>query len=268
MKRTPNHPSTPTVARRAKEGRSGAAAGLARRSSQNQRGLGLRSAKREGGFTLVELLVVIAIIGILAGITYPAVESILERAKKHSTLALIDAIDSGLEMFKTDFGHVPYDNSDVTAPGQEIPDSVEDRQEYARLWLLGLDYEGEPDGTHGDKSSKEVRDNKLWNGAYVEIRIEKHLDEGNEDCPYCFVDGWGNPLYFEFYDPEPKNSTTNKPIFNINKWDIWSKGSDEEGTEDMSTIGSSGDSYKDRRDKWKKVKKDGKEINRDNVINK
>ena len=249
MKPTRNHPSSPSIARRAKEGRSGAAAGL-----------GLRA------FTLVELLVVIAIIGVLAGITYPAVESIIQRAKKNSTLALINSIDSGIEMFRTEFGHVPYNNDDGTG---KIPGAVFGRQEYARLWLLGLDKDGELDGIYHKMSSRDVRAHPLWNGEYVEIKIDRHLDKDNEECAYCFVDAWGNPLYFEFYSPDDPKTTKNKPIFNISKWDIWSKGPDEIGTEDMQKIGTSSDTYETRREKWLKEKEDDwdREHNRDNFGN-
>ncbi len=254
MKRTLTLPSTPAVARRANQGRPGTAADLARRSVRRVGGrLGVRA------FTLVELLAVIAIIGILAGITYTAVDGILDRAKRSSTRALIDSIDSGLQMFKTNFGHVPYDKDDGSGG---IPDSTEDNQEYVRLWLLGLDYEGEPDGTHSDKSSRNVRKNQLWNGPYVEIRIERHL--GAKDLDYYFIDSWGNPLYFEFYDPED-TSGDHRPIFNIDKWDIWSKGRDGEGTEDMADI--DGANYEARRNNWKTETEHGKEINRDNVGN-
>ena len=265
MKRTQNHSSLPAIARRAKEGRSGAAAGLARRSAKRVGGHGLRSAKREGAFTLVELLVVIAIIGVLAGLTYPAVNLVIERGRKSATQGLVNAIDSGLEMFKTDFGHVPYNNDDGTG---KIPGAVFGRQEYVRLWLLGLDKDGEPDGTHASMSSRAVRGNGLWNGDYVEIKIDRNLDKDNEDCAYCFIDSWGNPLYFEFYDAVkiPGDERRNKPIFNMSKWDVWSKGPDEEGTEDMRAI--TGSTYEKRRENWQKETEDGKEINRDNVVNK
>jgi prepilin-type N-terminal cleavage/methylation domain-containing protein len=220
------------------------------------------------GFTLVELLVVIAIIGVLAGITYPAVESIIQRAKKNSTRALINGIDSGLEMFKSEFGHVPYNDDDGRG---DVPVVPEGRQEYVRLWLLGLDKAGEPDGNYSNMSSEDVRAHPLWHGEYVEIKKDKHLDPEYDDCNYCFVDAWGNPLFFEFYDAEERSGDQyrNKPIFNISKWDIWSKGPDEKGTEDMRDI--QGSSYEKRRENWLEEDDDpdfdGKECNRDNPGN-
>jgi general secretion pathway protein G len=191
------------------------------------------------GFTLIEMLVVVAVIGILAAMIHSGVSKTIERAKIANTRTLVMAIDNGLQLFKTDFGHLPYDGGSKTNLRKPI-----------RLWLTGLKDNGEPD-TSG------VRGDQLWTGPYVEIQIRKHLDE---DDNYVFVDSWGQPIYFET-DP----NGTEDMVFNPDRWDIWSLGPDEAGTTDMGTI--SGSSYKIKRDNFKEHTVGNKEVNRDNIGN-
>jgi len=191
------------------------------------------------GFTLIEMLVVVAVIGILAAMIHAGVSKAIERAKIANTRSLVMAIDSGMQLFKTDFGHLPYD---ALSGGNRTND-----RQWIRRWLVGLDNSGEPD-TSG------VRDEQLWTGPYVEIQIKRHLDE---DANYVFADSWGTPIYFET-DP-------NDVVFYPDRWDIWSLGPDEAGTTDMGTI--SGSSYEQKRDNYKEHKEGNKEVNRDNIGN-
>jgi len=66
-----------------------------------------RPADRRPGSTLVELLTVVAIISLLIGILLPSLSRARDQAKRLRTAALLSAIDKGLEMFQTDFGHYP-----------------------------------------------------------------------------------------------------------------------------------------------------------------
>jgi prepilin-type N-terminal cleavage/methylation domain-containing protein len=207
-----------------------------------------RSAGRlgsAGGFTLVELLVVVAVIGILAAMTYAAIDSGIGRAKKNATRALVSALDTGIQNFQTDFGHIPYDS--LTAG------SATNDPRWIRRWLLGIRDNGEPD----DSGANNVRDNALWHGPYVEVR-ERSLDP---DQDYIFVDSWGEPIYFEF----GRRTGMDTPIFNIDRWDIWSLGADGQGTTDMSTI--SGSTYEDKRNDYKQLLVSGQRVNFDNPAN-
>jgi general secretion pathway protein G len=62
-----------------------------------------------GGFTLVEILLVIAIIGILAGVFIFTVGGTQEKAKKDTTVLLIEQVCGGLERYKLDIGDYPTD---------------------------------------------------------------------------------------------------------------------------------------------------------------
>jgi prepilin-type N-terminal cleavage/methylation domain-containing protein len=184
------------------------------------------------GFTLTELLVVIAVIGILAGLIFGAVPKVIERAKITNTRALIHSIDVGLEAFKNDFGRLPYNSS-----GQVTSD-----QHLIRLWLLGIKDDGEPD----DTGANAVRVNQFWGGPYVDVQYNKHVDKDND---YLFIDAWRQPLCFQM--PED----TVKPIFNVDKWDIWSLGPDEKGSTNMTAFQSG--TYEQRRKDFKAAADNG-----------
>jgi len=184
-----------------------------------------------GGFTLTELLIVIAIIGILAGLGLSGVLSAVKRAKINATRTLVLAINTGIKQFEADFGNV-----------NELKSG--DVRKNVRKWLLGLKDDGDP--------SSAVRDDARWPGdPYVDIRVEDHLGEND----HIFIDSWRQPLCFEF----------DNPIFNLDGWDIWSKGPDMEGSEDMDDFTTG--SYEARRKAYKTHKEGGKEVNRDNVGN-
>ena len=237
--------------------------------------------RNTNGFTLIELLVVIAIIGILAGITYAAIDSTMKRAKISATRSLVGAIDSGMQMFKTEFGHLPDDTDDGTG-------DITNEPKWIRLWLLGIDSNGEFDPVTPIPSEDvtKVRANKLWNGPYVEIKLGKHVvddyeykdDDLDEDFNYVFVDAWGQRLYFELYDANKPGQYDQKPCFNPEKWDIWSRGPDGKGTHDgVSTTNGSTmsefdqDTYAKRRKAYKEYYEPAdplkKLINRDTIGN-
>ena len=67
---------------------------------------------RHRAFTLLELLLVIGIIALLAGILLPAVNKTYQRAIALRTQADLQAISTGLEAYKADFGTYPV----ITGP--------------------------------------------------------------------------------------------------------------------------------------------------------
>jgi len=63
--------------------------------------------KRNSGFTLVELLVVITIIAVLAGLSFPAISSALNVAKKAEANAMINQLKIALKSYQTEYGVWP-----------------------------------------------------------------------------------------------------------------------------------------------------------------
>jgi prepilin-type N-terminal cleavage/methylation domain-containing protein len=59
------------------------------------------------GFTLVELLVVISIIGLLAGLSIPAVGGAMNSAKKAKVSAFAHQVRTALVQFNTEYGYFP-----------------------------------------------------------------------------------------------------------------------------------------------------------------
>src|SRR5213082_2290049 len=62
---------------------------------------------RKAAFTLAELLLVIVIIVILAGLTFPAFQSVLERAKKVQAKNDLTQIVTAVNAFYTEYGRYP-----------------------------------------------------------------------------------------------------------------------------------------------------------------
>ena len=70
-----------------------------------------RSVRVQRGFTLVELLVVIAIIGLLAGLTVPAVFGVRGAFNRASVKFEVQALNDAVENYRTKYGDYPPDGS-------------------------------------------------------------------------------------------------------------------------------------------------------------
>ena len=62
---------------------------------------------RKGGFTLVEILVVVSIIGLLAGLSIPAVGGAMHAARKAKVTTMAHQIRTALTQFNTEYGYFP-----------------------------------------------------------------------------------------------------------------------------------------------------------------
>ena len=65
------------------------------------------SINRRSAFTLIELLVVITIIGILAGMAFPVITGVMERARKVKVLSTIKDLHVGIKAYQTEYNRYP-----------------------------------------------------------------------------------------------------------------------------------------------------------------
>ncbi|MBN1817139.1 MAG: type II secretion system protein [Sedimentisphaerales bacterium] len=65
------------------------------------------------GFTIVELLTVMGVIAILIGLLVPALNQVKDYAKQIQQSAQFHSIETGLEMYKTEFGEYPPSNDNL-----------------------------------------------------------------------------------------------------------------------------------------------------------
>jgi len=66
-------------------------------------------------FTLIELLVVITIIGILAGLSFPAISGALNAAKKAEASAMVNQLKIAMTSYQTEYGVWPGSVTSETA---------------------------------------------------------------------------------------------------------------------------------------------------------
>jgi len=193
------------------------------------------SRKKRKRLSVLEVVLVLLAVGVVGWLVSLGVDG-PGRPRVMKTRVLIAVINKGLAMFRADFGHLPHD---ALQGGDETNDP-----RWIRRWLMGLGDDGEPDEI--------VRGNPAWTGPYVEVQIERDLGE-DKDC--VLVDAWGNPICFEVKDP----------IFNRDRWDVWSLGPDGKGTRDMGEI--AGETPEERRKAYEEHEEGGERVNADNVGN-
>jgi general secretion pathway protein G len=118
-------------------------------------------SKKPKGFTLIELLVVVAIISLLFAIAIPNLFIALQRAKVTRSKADLKAIATALEMYRLDYGFIPYISGVV--PVETVPElsryfqgSTEDS------WGEFLYYYSDGEGEHYFIASKGT--DRSWDG--------------------------------------------------------------------------------------------------------
>ena len=139
--------------------------------------------RKEEAFTLLELMVVIVIIVILAGLLFPAAQSILERAKKVQAKNDLIQIVTAVNAFYTEYGRYPITaTTDMTYGTYGNPSGTlfnELRAKTISLNTRQIQFISPPeDNTQSNPRGKIGSDNQFhdpWGNAYV-IRIDADYD--------------------------------------------------------------------------------------------
>lgn len=92
----------------------------------------MNDARENRGFTLVELLVVIAIIGVLVGMTLPAVQAVRESARRQTCQHHLAQISLALTEYHAAMLAYPHGTTDPGSPIRNEP------QGFHHNWISGL----------------------------------------------------------------------------------------------------------------------------------
>ena len=110
--------------------------------------------KRQSGFTLIEIMVVVIIIGLLAAVVVPQFLGQVDKARVSKAKQDIQAIETGLTMYKLDNFSYPAPEMGLKALAEKPDDpNVKNWHPYIKRlpkdpW--GNDYQYQFPGTHGE----------------------------------------------------------------------------------------------------------------------
>jgi len=183
------------------------------------------SVRRPKGFTLIELLVVITIIAVLAGAGFAAGNAAIQKAKKTTALASINAIESAINQFYSEYGTLPVANisTDTTTYNTKSDKDL-------LMALLGTETSNTPLNPRKIKflSAKEGKAKGQSDG------INGLVYSTTGSSIIGLFDPWGGPYYIKMdgdYDDViagvRTGSSDDTPV-NVNgkKCAVWSNGAD------------------------------------------
>ncbi len=182
------------------------------------------SVRRPKGFTLIELLVVITIIAVLAGAGFAAGNAAIQKAKKTTALASINAIEASINQFYSEYGALPVEN--ITS------DSTTYKSDDKTLLKVLL-------GTEGTAATVlNTRGIKFLSAKEGKIKGEKGVNglvyETSGSTIRGLYDPWGGLYYIKMdgdYDDVIKSvktgSSDSKAVdINGKKCAVWTNGAD------------------------------------------
>ena len=163
--------------------------------------------KSKSGFTIVEIFIVLSIMAVLSSLLITGAMFARQKQKNAKTYVLLDSIAAALEMYKSDFGEYPPDDSSL------------------HFYLGGRFHKGVSPVNSTINAGPYIVYDTHDLGAPTGPLKDIDADGGGETI-YEVIDGWGNAIHYESDDLNRNN---------LNSYDLWSNGSngvDENGAGD------------------------------------
>jgi len=123
----------------------------------------------KSAFTLIELLIVIAIIGILMSLLFPAVNTVIDAARKAQAKNDVTQIATAVIAYETEYGRLPVTNASIAVSGN---------------WLKAL----------GGSNVDGLNPRQI---VFIELQTAKKGKSGTNTSG-DFVDPWGASYYAAF----------------------------------------------------------------------
>ena len=188
-------------------------------------------------FTLVEMLIVLSIIALLASLTLGGYTYAMRSSKRRLTTGTFEAVKSGLEDYRTEFGEYPEPANTGTMV-EFLPTKSYDVSGAACLYqaLTGDGFDQIKGVTGGDSQTNGTSDGKT-EGAEIQNMVMKEMPQTmwrRMGQSYVLVDGFGRP--FQYIKAVVATTTgagsssggSNNQANTINStYDLWSYAEDE-----------------------------------------
>jgi prepilin-type N-terminal cleavage/methylation domain-containing protein len=179
------------------------------------------SSSRRGGFTLIELLVVIAIIVVLAAASFGMIPTMMNKAKRLTSVAAASALESAVNNFYAEYGSLP-----------DVGDKVKTNTgEGIRLLNILLGLEG------GSGKVQNIRSIKLLTVQETKTKSKGLLYHPSGKSVEGLYDAWGSPFTVELdvqYEERLRLNIGDKTVvLNGRRVAVYSPGADKKlGTND------------------------------------
>lgn len=145
---------------------------------------------RKNAFTLIELLVVIAIIGILAGIIFPSVSAVVNRANAAKTRTMFSQWIAAIEDFRSEYGFYPTFGG---AAADDTAVRINDQRELFYHTLTGRLPSG-PGTPSGAQNRRNIRFYSFSDESIADDETYGPASAGD------IIDAFGNPDIYVVVD--------------------------------------------------------------------